>query len=71
MYRGRFAEAARHGLLTVRRSDFVAIHLGHDEAARMAAYPPFAIVGRVATAMFRQAIANYDAADSKGRTWPT
>lgn len=49
-----------------RIQDGVAIHLSHDDEARMAAYPPFKDRWESRDRMFRQALANYDAADFRG-----
>lgn len=49
-----------------RIQDGVAIHLSHDDDARMAAYPPFKDRWESRDRMFRQALANYDAGDFRG-----
>jgi len=49
-----------------RIQEGVAIHLSHDDHARMAAYPPFRDRWESRDRMFRQALANYDNADFRG-----
>jgi len=44
----------------------VAIHLSHDDHARIAAYPPVKDRWESRDRMFRQALANYDNADFQG-----
>lgn len=49
-----------------RVQEGVAIHLSHDDHARMAAYPPAKDRWESRDRMFRQALANYDAGDFQG-----
>ena len=49
-----------------RIQEGVALHLSHDDDARIAAYPPVKDRWESRDRMFRQALANYDAADFQG-----
>lgn len=49
-----------------RIQEGIAVHLSHDDAARIAAYPPVKDRWESRDRMFRQALANYDAADFQG-----
>jgi hypothetical protein len=52
------------GLTRIQHGE--ALHLSHDDVARMAAYPPFKDRWESRDRMFREALANYDAADFRG-----